>query len=97
MSYSSNKPLWQLTVDEFTQLLTAINNNNHIAIKDNHPAESTKYVYGITGIAELLDCSKSTANRIKKSGKIDPAISQLGRKIVVDAELALKLAKKKHK
>ena len=34
----------------------------------------------------------STANKIKKSGKIDKAITQVGRKIVVDAELALELA-----
>ena len=33
-----------------------------------------------------------TANRIKKSGKIDKAIKQIGRKIIVDAELALELA-----
>ena len=35
------------------------------------------------------------ANRIKKSGKIDKAITQIGRKIIVDAELALELAGKK--
>ena len=36
-----------------------------------------------------------TANRIKKSGKIDKAITQIGRKIIVDVELALELAGKK--
>ena len=49
-----------------------------------------KYVYGILGIAKLFGCS-----RIKKSGKIDKAITQIGRKIIVDAELALELAGKK--
>ena len=48
-----------------------------------------KYVYGILGIAKLFGCSLPTANRIKKSGKIDKAITQIGRKIIVDAELAL--------
>ena len=47
-----------------------------------------KYVYGIAGIARLFGCSLPTANRIKKSG-------QIGRKIIVDAELALELAGKK--
>ena len=47
-----------------------------------------KYVYGILGIAKLFGCSLPTANRIKKSGKI-------GRKIIIDAELALELAGKK--
>ena len=56
---------------------------------------SRKYVYGIPGIARLFGCSLPTANRIKKSGKIDMAITQIGRKIIVDAELALELAGKK--
>ena len=46
-------------------------------------------------IAKLFGCSLPTANRIKKSGKIDKAITQIGRKIIVDAELALELAGKK--
>ena len=46
-----------------------------------------KYVYGIGGIA--------TANRIKKSGRIDRAITQIGRKIIVDADMALELAGRK--
>ena len=54
-----------------------------------------KYVYGIPSIARLFGCSLPTANRIKKSGKIDKAITQIGRKIIVDAELALELAGKK--
>ena len=54
-----------------------------------------KNVYGIPGIAKLVGCSLPTANRIKKSGKIDKAITQIGRKIIVDAELALELAGKK--
>ena len=49
--------------------------------------------YGIEGIARVLGCSVPTANRIKKSGIIDKAITQIGRKIVVDADLALSLAK----
>ena len=54
-----------------------------------------KYVYGILGIAKLFGCSLPTAHRIKKSGKIDKAITQIGRKIIVDVELALELAGKK--
>lgn len=58
--------------------------------------EERKYVYGIAGIARLFNCSIPTANRIKASGKIDKAIKQIGRKIVVDAELALELAGRKN-
>ena len=38
--------------------------------------------YGIEGIARVFGCSVPTANRIKKSGIIDKAITQIGRKIV---------------
>ena len=54
-----------------------------------------KYVYGLPGIAQLFGCSLPTAHRIKKSGKINRAITQIGRKIIVDADLALELAGKK--
>jgi predicted site-specific integrase-resolvase len=53
-----------------------------------------RIVYGLKGIAEIFGCSTSTAQRIKNSGKIKKAITQVGRKIVVDADLALELFKK---
>lgn len=52
-----------------------------------------RLVYGIAGIAQIFNCSMTTANRIKQSGKINRAITQYGRKIVVDADLALELIK----
>lgn len=60
----------------------------------NHSNTEKKYVYGILGLAKLIDGSKSKANRLKKSGIIDDAIIQNGRKIIIDAELALDLIKK---
>ncbi|MBO5592803.1 MAG: DUF3853 family protein [Prevotella sp.] len=56
------------------------------------PSPKRKLAYGIKGIAETFGCSIPTANRIKKSGIINKAISQLGRKIVIDVDLALELA-----
>lgn len=50
-----------------------------------------RLVYGIAGIAQLFNCSMTTANRIKASGKIERAISQHGRIITIDADLALEL------
>ena len=55
--------------------------------------EEKRLVYGIKGIAELFGCSISTAQRIKDSGKIKKALTQVGRKIVVDADKALELYK----
>lgn len=54
--------------------------------------ENKRYVYGLAGIAELFNCSKTTANRIKQSGKIDGAIRQIGNLIIVDADKAITLA-----
>ena len=50
--------------------------------------------YGIEGITQIFGCSVPTANRIKKSGVIDDAITQIDRQIVIDGNLALELAKK---
>lgn len=63
------------------------------APKGSNPAPS-KYVYGLKGIQMLFHCSKSTAYNIKRSGRIDEAISQIGNTIIVDAEKALALLKK---
>ncbi len=88
------KPIWQMTGEEFLFLQT-----NSVAPNKN-PLETAstakKYVYGMIGIAKLFNCSLPTANRIKNSKKIEDAITQIGRKIIVDAELALKLADKKN-
>ena len=50
-----------------------------------------KYVYGIKGIAQLFGCSISTAQRIKNSGVIDPAIRQRNRRIIVETQTAIRL------
>ena len=89
-----SKPVWQMTGEEFIML------SRHASVQTEEQPQpvtdtSRKYVYGILGIARLFGCSLPTANRIKKSGKIDKAITQIGRKIIVDAELALELAGKK--
>ncbi|SDS19431.1 Protein of unknown function [Polaribacter sp. KT25b] len=83
------KPLFQMTGEEFIFLQN--NLNNELPSKTLEPEKGKKYVYGIRGIAKLIDGSTSKANRLKKSGIIDKAIIQNGRKIIVDAELALQL------
>ena len=61
---------------------------------DGSGSAPRKFVYGLKGIQELFHCSKSTAYNIKRSGRIDEAISQIGNTIIVDAEKALELLKK---
>ena len=72
-----NKPLWQMTGEEF---LAIINEKKPAesapAPTDREINPSKYYVYGLAGIARLFGCSIPTANRIKKSGVIDKAITQ---------------------
>ena len=89
-----SKPVWQMTGEEFIFLSKQASRQTETQPQPITYTER-KYVYGILGIAKLFGCSLPTANRIKKSGKIDKAITQIGRKSIVDVELALELAGKK--
>ena len=90
-----SKPVWQMTGEELMLL-----NRQSLQPTENKTNQSCisserKYVYGISGIARLFGCSIPTASRIKQSGKISQAITQIGRKIIVDADMALALAGQK--
>ena len=71
------KPICMMTGEELTLLLQ---NTEKVTAK----VPEKHYEYGIKGLAKVFKCSIPTANRIKKSGVIDAAITQVGRKIVVD-------------
>lgn len=99
-----NKPLWQLTVGELLELMKyeflELMKDEFLEIMEQAPSvtinnipKEKRIVYGIAGIAQIFNCSMTTANRIKASGKIDRAISQCGRIITVDADMALELMK----
>lgn len=54
----------------------------------------TRMVRGLQGIADTLQVSMAQAKRIKASGLIDKAITQSGRVILTDADLAVSLYRK---
>lgn len=85
--FDPNTRIIDLTVGELMELLNTIKPTPQEAPK----MPEKRFVYGIAGIAQLFNCSMTTANRIKASGRIDRAIMQNGRIIVVDADLALEL------
>lgn len=89
MIITNDTPIAMLTVGQFKKILDGCE-KEEAPIKEDR----NRYVYGIAGIARLFNCSRVTANKIKKSGKIDAAIKQIGRKIIVDADLALELINK---
>ena len=86
-----NKPLFQCTLGDLKIILSDVLMSTNI---ETMPEKATKnYVYGIQGLAKLFGCSQVTAQRIKSSGVIDDAVSQIGGVIVVDADYALDLLK----
>lgn len=90
LTFDLNTPLFRLTAGEFLELLECAQKPEVV----DTTKDETKYVYGLAGIAELLGCSKTQASRIKQSGKIDGAITQVGNLIITEAEKALELAGK---
>lgn len=84
-------PLWQYTGEQLLELLDSRNVKDSTETENATATAKRWLVYGIEGLCELLQCSKATAHRIKNSGVIKDAITQTGRKIVIDAQLALDL------
>ncbi|MRJ11377.1 DUF3853 family protein [Ornithobacterium rhinotracheale] len=82
-------PITDLSVGELIDII------NQKKVTPTPPKIEKKYVYGLKGLADLLGCSRAHASNIKQSGILNSAITQNGRKIIVDAELALKLFKEK--
>jgi len=85
------RPLYSLTVDEYRELHRSMYNDCGTVKVQNH---DTRYEKGILGIAKALKVSKPTAQRIKNSGVLDPAISQCGRSILLNVDLAIQLLNK---
>lgn len=77
-SQEYHKPIWQLTVGEYIDLHQQI-------------LQAKKYEYGIKGLAKIFGIARSTAYNLKASGLLDEAISQNGKTIIIDVDLALKL------
>ena len=85
-----NKPIWQLTVGEFVELIDSRipKSESQFVVKN---VAGSQYVHGLAGLAKILGCSKNHAGKLKSSGIFDEAIIQNGRKIIIDSEKALKL------
>lgn len=68
-----------------------------ISIKKPETVQENKedeYVYGIEGLANFLHCSKSKAQKLSNSGKIDSAIFRFGRKIMFNKKEVIKSIKR---
>lgn len=78
--------LIDLTVGQLLELIESASGK-----PETESPKERRLEYGIAGIARIFNCSMTTANRIKASGKIDNAISQRGRLIVIDVDRAIEL------
>lgn len=58
--------------------------------EESAPTQKKEYVYGLRGIRQLFGVSHCTAQQYKNTF-LQPAISQRGRKIIVDVNMARNL------
>lgn len=96
---SFKKPLFQATLGDLVEVLKEEFgfSNENVMDGGKVPSSEKRYVRGMKELADTLHCSLSTAQRIKSSGVLDPAISQIGKVMLVDAEQALELLKVSNK
>ena len=85
---TNETPLAFLTVGQFLELIKSEINCQTVIV----PEKTKHLVYGLHGIRELLGVSNVTAFKYKET-ILKEAVSQYGRKIIVDADLALELFK----
>ena len=84
--YTNETFIATMTVGDLKELIKDLN-----AETKEKPKRSTgRLVYGLRGIRNLFNCSHKTA-QYYKDHVINEAVCQNGRKIVVDADLALEL------
>ena len=86
-------PICKMDGEDLVMLIKSAMSENEEQTIISPPKEKEHYVYGIAGIAQIFGCSIPTASRIKASGIIKDAVTQVGRKIIVNADMALALAK----
>lgn len=65
-----------------------INQVQELTKKVDHlePVKPKEEYFGIAGIAKILNCGNTTAQRVKNTGYIDGALFHVGRQILVDKE-----------
>jgi hypothetical protein len=89
MKITDETPIVMLTVGQLKEILTEfITENPQKEIKIDITGE--KYAYGLRGIREAFRVSHATAQKYK-DGILKDAITQYGRKIIVDVEKAREL------
>ena len=77
------KRIFELTVSEFIELLKQQNNVPALMEQKAEP----KMLYSIKELADYLQCSTVTAQKLKNSGRIP--FAQTGRKVVFNSDAVM--------
>ena len=85
-----NKQILMMTGREFLELFGVVKNMKPIT----EDYSKKELVYGLDGLAKLLNCGKTKAQQVKNSGVIDDAVIQSGKKLIIDKNKALELLKR---
>ncbi len=89
MNLKDETPIIMISVGDLKKII-----KDNLAVFDkNEDVVVEKHVYGLKGIQKLFNVSHATAQKYKDTILKD-AVSQQGRKIVVDVEKALSLFSK---
>lgn len=96
MTRSTNTPVAYLTLGE---LLAEIEEATETVVKRvlaGTPSgkQESSHVYGLKGLANLLECSKTQASRINTSGLLDETKTQIGALLIFNADKVLELARR---
>lgn len=89
---SASTPVAMMTAGQLREFLglSVPSNKNSKEQTEREQPKAKRYVYGLKGIKELFHVSHVTAQRYKNTF-LAPAVTQQGRKIMVDADKALQL------
>ena len=86
MRWMDDMPVGVMTIGDLRELIE----ETLQCRKEETKQTARRYVYGLHGISELFGVSHKTAQDYKNTF-LKPAVMQSGRKIVVDADLAMEL------
>lgn len=95
-NYNLNTRVIDLTLGDLLDAVEARVKQATSSKAEDHQSDK-HFVYGLKGLARLLGCSKTTAARLKASGKYDEAITQIGALLIIDADEVLRIAKEGNK
>lgn len=95
MEFDRDAPAWSLTAGQVEDMIYKAVGAVQVQGNEVKSSDYTdeKYAFGLKEIASRLKCSKTTAWKTVHSGKINPAVSRNGNRLIVDIEQAIQLLK----